>query len=69
VATLTAEARMSGVILFCLPLAMLAIISFVNPGYIGPLIKTQFGHLLIGAAIAFQGLGGVIMYRMLQLDI
>jgi tight adherence protein B len=69
VSTLTAEARMSGVILFCLPLAMLAIISFLNPGYMGPLIKTQFGHILIIAAIAFQGLGGVIMYRMLQLDI
>lgn len=69
VSTLTAEARLSGVILFCLPLAMLVIISLLNPGYIGPLIKTQFGHLLIGAAIAFQALGGLIMYRMLQLDV
>jgi tight adherence protein B len=69
ISTLTAEARLSGVILFCLPLAMLAIISFLNPGYVGPLIKSQLGHLLVGAAIAFQGLGGLIMYRMLQLEI
>ena len=69
IATLTAEARMSGVILFLLPPIMLVIVTLLNPGYIGPLTKTQFGHIMIGGALALQVVGGLVIRRMIQLEL
>lgn len=69
VTTLTAEARMSGTILFLLPPIMLLIVSLLNPGYIGPLTRTQFGHMLIAGALVLQVVGGLVIRRMVQLEL
>lgn len=66
--TLTAEGRLSGVILFILPLAMAGILSFLNPAYMSALFKTQLGHLLIGCDAVLMVMGGLVINRMLQLD-
>ena len=66
--TLTAEGRLSGVILFLLPLAMAGVLAFLNPGYMSALFKTSLGHLLIGCAAGLQVIGGLVINRMLRLD-
>ncbi|HUT75296.1 MAG TPA: type II secretion system F family protein [Armatimonadota bacterium] len=66
--TLTAEGRMSGIILFILPLAMAAVLGVLNPGYMSALFATAYGHLLIVIAAALQLVGGLVIYRMLQID-
>jgi len=66
--TLTAEGRLSGIILFVLPLAMLGAISFLNPVYMSTLFKTGLGHLLLIIGGCMQVIGGLIINRMLRLD-
>lgn len=65
---LTAEGRMSGVILLCLPTAMAGLILVVNRPYFVPLITTTMGHLLIFAALALQLVGALVIKRMLDMD-
>jgi tight adherence protein B len=66
--TLTAEGRLSGIILFVLPLAMLVVISFMNPAYTSALFKTGLGHLLLIVGACMQIIGGLVINRMLRLD-
>jgi tight adherence protein B len=66
--TLTAEGKLSGIILFFLPIAMAFIIAFLNPTYMAALIQTPMGHLLILGAAVFQTIGGLVIKRMLEVD-
>jgi tight adherence protein B len=55
--THTAQGRMTGWILCSLPIVMLFMINFINPGYSNILIYTPIGHKLIylGAGLLFTG--------------
>jgi tight adherence protein B len=66
--TLTAEGRLSGVILFALPLGMAVILGVLNPAYMSALFKTGLGHFLIGLGAAMQIVGGLVIHRMLRFD-
>jgi tight adherence protein B len=66
--TLSAEGRLSGVILFILPLAMAGILTLLNPAYMAALFKTSLGHMLMVLGSALMILGGLVINRMLQLD-
>jgi tight adherence protein B len=66
--TLTAEGRLSGVILFILPLVMAGVLSFLNPAYMSALFKSQLGHLLMACGAGLMIIGGLVINRMLQLD-
>ena len=66
--TLTAEGRMSGIILCALPIVMAAILTAVNPGYMSALWHTGLGHLLVLVAAGLMCMGGVVINRMLQID-
>jgi tight adherence protein B len=66
--TLTAEGRLSGVVLFLLPLAMAAILTLLNRSYMSALFASTLGHIVIGSAIVLQILGGLVISRMLRVD-
>jgi tight adherence protein B len=69
VSALTAEGRMSGIVLIMLTPAMAAMLTIANPVYMSSLISDQLGiKLIIGTAI-FQILGIVIIKRMMKIDI
>lgn len=55
--THTAQGRLTGWILCSLPIVMLFMINFINPGYSNILIDTPIGHKLIylGAGLLFTG--------------
>ena len=65
---LTAEGRMSGVILFLLPLGLLVFLSIANPDYMNPLYTHPVGRLLLALAAVMQVVGGWIIRRMLAVD-
>jgi len=62
VATLTAEGKVSGVILVLLPIAMFFIIYFLNYNYISTLWIEKEGRILLAGAIALM-IAGIIMIR------
>ena len=65
---LTSEGRLSGVILFLLPIAMLVALSFLNRSYMSVLIQTSFGHILLICAATLQVIGGLVIMRMLKIN-
>jgi len=64
VKTLTAQSRLSALIVGILPLALAVVLDFINPGYLNPLIKTEFGKTLLTVAIALEVVGVIIMKRL-----
>ncbi len=69
VQTLTAEGRLSAVILIVLAPALALILTLKSPEYFGPLLQSPFGHWLIGGAVAGQGVGALLIRRMTALEI
>jgi len=59
--THTAQGRMTGWILCSLPVVMLLMINFINPGYSDVLLNTHIGHLLICIGLGLLITGAVII--------
>jgi len=66
---LTAEGRLSGIILVLLPISLGAVLTAINPTYMSVLTKETIGHYMIGIAAAAQIIGGIIIKKMLTVDI
>ena len=69
VQTLTAEGRLSAGILIVLAPALALLLHLRSPDYFQPLLDSPFGHLLIVGAILGQLIGGLIIRRMVALDV
>jgi tight adherence protein B len=65
---LTAEGRISGVVLVLLPIGLGTALTFINPGYMSVLLHETIGHYLIAGAVMLQVLGALIIKKMLDLD-
>ena len=59
--THTAQGRMTGWILCSLPIVMLIMINFINPGYSTVLIYTPIGHKLIYLGMFLLSFGAIII--------
>lgn len=69
VRTLTAEGRLSAVVLIALPAALALLLHLRNPAYFQPLLESAIGHWMIGGALAGQVIGGLLIKRMVTLDV
>jgi len=69
VRTLTAEGSLSAVILIVLAPALALLLSLRDPAYFRPLLDSPTGHELIGGAILGQIVGGLVIHRMVSLDL
>jgi len=67
--TLTAQGRMSGVIISLLPVALLVALKLINPGYIDLLFTQQVGQIMLGVAICGQLLGVVAIQKIVNIEI
>ena len=65
--TLTAEGKLSGIILAALPIFMVLILSLINPGYLKELLDDPMGRKLIVAAVVMMLFGGIIMKRIINI--
>ncbi len=68
VKTLSAECKLSAIILVALPFLVGAAIITLNPEYIMVLVSDPIGPYAIAIALAMMGFGSFIMYRLVQLD-
>jgi len=64
--THTAQGRMTGWILCSLPVLMLFMINFINPGYSNVLTDTAFGHELIYLGIILLGSGAFAIRQIIN---
>lgn len=68
VATLTAQGRLSAVIITLLVPVSLGILAFF-PGYIDVLFRTSIGNLVLIAAVVMDMMGGIIVSRLIRIEV
>lgn len=69
VSALTAEARISALILGSLPFGILGLITFMRPDYLLPLIEDPLGNKLAAGAIFWFGIGVTVMRNVSKVDV
>lgn len=69
VATLTAEGKMSAIILGLMPLVLGGLMAVINPEYMVPLFEPGLGYALLGAAVVSMGIGFAWMKKCITIEI
>jgi tight adherence protein B len=69
VQTLTAQERMSSYVVGALPIVAFLFLTFINPAYLELLFGTQFGRMLLGAAIALELIGFFIIRKIIDIKL
>lgn len=64
VAALSAEGKLSGLILFLLPPVMLLLIALMNPTYLGEMTETGTGQIMMAISAVMLCVGGVWLKRL-----
>ena len=67
VKALTAEGRLSGVILFALPFVVVLATRLINPDYLEELTGTSLGRIMLVVAAALMTAGGLWIHKLVQL--
>jgi tight adherence protein B len=66
---LSAEGRLSAIILFALPFGLLGYLLLVNPEYLTPLFANTIGLFMIGGAVLLMLLGWVWIRRLIKIEV
>jgi tight adherence protein B len=66
--TLTAQARMSGMIVAALPFLLLGFFTLIRPGYTAPLFHHPLGIKMLEAAIVLDSVAMLTIRRMVRVD-
>jgi tight adherence protein B len=66
---LSSEAKASAGIISVLPLAVIAILSVVNPSYIALLFNNHTGHLVLAVCVILMMIGTLVMRKMINFQI
>ncbi len=69
VRTLSAEGRLSGIILSLMPPVLLVILLIVSPGYIAMLFEHPLGNTILLAGGGFQVLGMLVIKRLVNIKV
>lgn len=66
---LASEGKMSALLLSSLPVAIFFIVQLVSPNFYGSVWHFEMTKIGLGAAVAWMGIGNLIMYRMVNFKI
>ena len=66
---LTAEGRLSALILLCLPIFVTAILYLMNPGYMGLMFTNLAGIVMLVAAVGLMGVGALWLRRVVKIEV
>jgi tight adherence protein B len=66
---LTAQGRLSGGVLSLLPVFLLIVISVVNPTYMHPMFHKTVGLIALGVAIGLVIAGGMVIRKIIQINV
>ena len=69
VKALSAEGRMSGIILFCMPIVMTGVLWFLNEPYIRILIEDEIGRLMALSSGLLMVVGAYVMKNMCDIKV
>ena len=66
--TLTAQGKLSGIIVSILPIVIAAAIYMIDPQYLEPLYSTKIGLMLLCAAFFNEIIGYLIIHKIIKID-
>jgi tight adherence protein B len=69
IASLTAEGRLSGWVLFLAPAGMFMFLLKNNPEYLNLLLKDDVGRWMLIIAFSLQVIGGLVIKKLLDIDV
>lgn len=67
VMALTAQGRLSGIVVAVIPVALGLFLEIVNPGYLKPLLETDIGRMFIIGAIVMDMIGFLIIKKIVDI--
>ncbi|MEX2356005.1 MAG: type II secretion system F family protein [Thermaerobacterales bacterium] len=67
--TLTTQGRMSGWIIALLPLALMLVLSLMNPTYMTPLVSHPLGWAMLGFGALLQAMGLAAIRKIVQVEV
>jgi tight adherence protein B len=69
VKVLSAEGKLSAIILIAIPFVIALALAVLNPGYIKTLFVDPVGKVLVGFALVMMVIGIFVMKRMIQIKV
>lgn len=66
---LTAQGRMSGLIISLMPVAISVLLYFINPSFISVMFEHPLGLAMIGLAVLMQGIGIFLIRRIIRIEV
>jgi len=69
VRTLTAQGRLSGIVIGLLPFVLFVLFAVINPAYIRLLWTEPIGLMMLGMGLGSQLLGMVVISRIIRIDV
>ena len=66
---LTAEGRISAMIMGALPFVLFGLLWLINPDYLEPLYTTTLGWVMMGVALVLMGLGIMVMMKIIKVEV
>lgn len=67
--TLTAQGRISGIIVSLLPFALAVALSIINPGYLNVLFTSSIGNLMVASGIMLQLIGIFVLTKLVDIKV
>jgi len=64
VSAMSAEGKLSGIVLIALPPAIMVLVQIGNPAYLEPLLQSAVGWALLGLAVVMLSIGGFWIMRL-----
>ncbi|MDD2600213.1 MAG: type II secretion system F family protein [Kiritimatiellae bacterium] len=69
VRTLTAQGRLQGIIVACMPAVLGGIMTFIKPDLMLPFIKSSYGVIAIGLTVLLIGMGWFVISKIIKIDV
>ncbi len=69
VKVLTAEGRLSAIILFLLPFLLAGILAIINPGYLSNLFKNTIGYVIVSGSLLLMLFGGLWLRKIVSIEV
>jgi len=67
--TLTAQQKLTGLVIGALPIGVGILFQLLSPGYISPLFTTITGKFMLGVAVVLEVVGVMIIQRILNIEV
>jgi tight adherence protein B len=67
--TLTAQARVSGIIITLLPFGLAGVLELISPSYFGPMLTENLGHILLGIGVFSIVIGAAAIQKIVKIEV